>query len=140
MYIQTAADIFRLASEAHYRAKVREVLRPKGLSEQPQHEALPVSIIQGRWISRCPCGGAAACHPAWSYAACLACGRSWTRVVFPTPEELAEIDAVLSERPARVGHVIPTPFYSWEPGQTLADLRAENVRIAIARESRLVGR
>jgi len=43
---------------------------------------------------------------------------------------------VLSVRPSYPERVVPRPFYSWTPGESLADLVRENWRITESRRSR----
>jgi hypothetical protein len=120
MTINTAIDYKRAA-----RAVMASQQPPKAMMPQP--DELPANIdTGGRWIGFCPCGSAAALHPDWQYAACLSCGREWTVVIFPTAEELAAYDAVLSLRPADPGD--PLRWYAWHYGQTVDDLIYENAR------------
>lgn len=132
--IETAVEILTLRPPtlAAYQAKFRARLLAMSVSEQPQAGPLHVHINAGRWATPCVCGASVASHPDWPWTGCLLCGRSWTALVFPSAEELAAIDAVLSKRPARPGHQIPYRFYSWTPGETVADLERQNARIAVA--------
>lgn len=108
-----------LEARARARSAIRDVEAP-----------LVARINCARWIGLCPCGAAVALHPDWPWAGCRGCGRIWTSIVFPDPAFLAQIDAVLAQRPARPDNVTPYRFYSWEPGETIEDLEIENLKIA----------
>lgn len=77
---------------------------------------------QGRWIVDCPyCAGAqfaARDDPRFFCVSCLneRAGARWLRVVWP--KDVGGIEAVLRER--------LTENANWVPGETVADLRAEN--------------
>jgi hypothetical protein len=118
-----------ITSAVDYRRVARSVLAAKHPPSVllPQSDPLNASIdTGGRWIGFCPCGSAAALHPEWQYAACLSCGREWTVINFPTAEEFASYDAVLSLRPSDPGD--PLRWYAWHYGQTVDDLIYENAR------------
>lgn len=129
--IETAVEILTLRPPTlvAYQTKFRNRLLAMGVREQPQADPLRVHINAGRWATPCVCGSSVASHPEWQWSGCLLCGRSWSTVVFPSAEDLAAIDAVLSKRPARRGHQIPYRFYSWQPGETIEDLLRQNARI-----------
>src|SRR5687767_10716045 len=120
--IETAIEVQNVRTEAQYRAKFLVRLKALGIDETPQKDALRAHLNAGRWVTPCVCGSSVALHPLWRFAGCLGCGRSWSTFIFPTRQELDAIDAVLSQRPARPGHAIPYRFYSWTPGETVADL------------------
>lgn len=129
--IETATDVlerFRPATEAAYRAVAKTRWHKHGIRPQPQVEPLAVHINCGRWVTPCACGDSIAATPGWAFAACLACGRCWDAVVFPPADALAAFDAVLSLRPAGLRSGMPLRYYSWTPGQTVADLERENAR------------
>lgn len=87
--------------------------------------ALDARVDAGRWIAECP-----DCHDAqyvWTAEAhplflCVTCfnatvGRRWRPVLIPS--ERAAIEAALEPRPMPHNR-------NWTPGETVADLRAEN--------------
>lgn len=81
----------------------------------------------GRWIAKCTdCSGAEYVDPENPIFMCLSCmNRSiagqWRRVVFP--RQKAAIEQALLARPAA--------HRNWVPGETVADLHAENKRMGI---------
>ena len=109
-------------------------------------------IDQSRWLARCPfCGGVEGTGPEEKIFYCMTCGMGDNNymalpVVFPEPDTIAKIQAVLLERPVnyppaptRYERVVrQTPVIgidingqllglgrSWQPGQTIEDLHAE---------------
>jgi hypothetical protein len=133
MELFTATDIldsFKPQSPEHYRRGFLEHLKRNGRKEKPQTTTLKAGIDHGRWVTKCPCGGAIALHPQWQFAACLTCGRSWTSIEFPPPELLAKIEAIVTLRARGVSapHQSPKRFWTWSPEETLEDLRRKNRR------------
>lgn len=131
--IETAIEILRVESPEQYEAAARIRWARTRVAAQPQTEPLLAHLNTGRWVTPCVCGSGVALHPAWQYAACFSCGRTWTAVVFPSDSALAAIDAVLAPRPARPSGAIRRPFYSWTPADTLEQLLRENDQIERAR-------
>lgn len=123
-----AVQLIGVSTEGEYRKAVAKTARNRNLTERPQAEPMIAELNCGRWKGQCPCGGGPALHPQWRFGACMACFRTWTDIRFPSPEFLAQIDAVLAVRPTRPQHVIPRPWYSWTPTQTVVDLLRENLR------------
>lgn len=93
-------------------------------------DPLVAEIHHGVWIARCPCGARGvprpgsivdvACPLVW----CVRCGNQavgggWRPVLLPPEEDRAAIEAVLLCRPS-------VEDRNWEPGETLADLAAQN--------------
>lgn len=70
---------------------------------------------QGRWVADCPCHGAELVAEGQPMV-CGTCAATH-QVVFPA--ERVEIDAVLDKR--------PPANQNWYPGETVAQLKAENV-------------
>ena len=99
-------------------------------------------INQGRWIVDCSCNSALLVSMTVRYFLCPDCGNrdnggKWYRVMFPVNWQA--IEAVLLRRPLRHRGLGPdgkvwsqgfNPFEAWHrnwsPGETLADLQAEN--------------
>lgn len=104
-----------------YCAKQIAGLRAAGYTELAVHEDTEpryARVDLGRWIIDCACGAGNAAHPDWQGSACPACGAIHRRVIFPDDREA--IEAVLEER-SRPGNKF------WKPGETVADLVAENI-------------
>jgi hypothetical protein len=82
-------------------------------------------VNDGRWLVKCPmdgCGGAQLASrkdPRFYCNECLNAGALgyWLRVTWP--DDADEIEEVLRHRPL-------TTQQNWRPGETVADLRAEN--------------
>lgn len=89
----------------------------------PAELAIHVYANQGRWIAECPdCRGAQIASATDYRFMCTVCANVaveglWRPVIWP--EEHAEIDAVLADR--------PQVNQNWLPGETVADLEAENL-------------
>lgn len=79
----------------------------------------------GRWIADCPdCRGATMVWVEQPLQWCPDChnravGHRWRRVALPPAEERVAIEGALARRPGRANR-------NWEPGETVADLLAEN--------------
>lgn len=91
----------------------------------PKVEAVEVYVNHGRWIAECPdCHGAQLASRADLRFMCNNCanaviGGLWRPVVWPKdPDKIA---ALLEERP--LAHT-----RNWTPGESLRDLKAENVQ------------
>ncbi len=87
-------------------------------------------VNHGRWIASCPasCGNAIVVSQREPWYICTDCGSEenggqWYRVVFP--EEKAEIEAALTARSAK--RPFQAPSRNWTPGETVKDLKAENL-------------
>lgn len=99
------------------------ILLPRGVA---QGIAASARVNHGRWVVSCPfCPGAQfACRgdPRFFCVDCLHVGTSaegrFVRVLWPSHPE--GIEETLAPRPASNRH--------WEPGESLEDLRAENVQ------------
>lgn len=95
---------------------------PMRLDSKPRGDAVPAVVNHGRWIVRCPfCTSAELACLSDPRFMCCECGNaenlgSWCPVRFP--EGIPAIEAALSAR--------PLPLQNMEPGETLADLLAEN--------------
>lgn len=128
--IQTVIDVLPgVTSEQSYRDKLAVRVKSGRIQKElPQTDPLFAEIDCGRWVTTCDCNSGIALHPAWRYAACLDCGRSWTDVRFPTAEMLALIDAVLRLRPPGPIRKSETRWYSWWKDETVADLIRQNRR------------
>jgi hypothetical protein len=89
---------------------------------------VPVVASWGRWTVLCPtpsCGGAALAHEDDHRFMCVDCGNvgaGWHEVRWPVNVE--SIDALLARRP------IPATR-NWTPGETLEQLRQENIAHAV---------
>lgn len=90
----------------------------------PPAESVRVYVNCGRWIAECPdCRGAqVACHTDRRFM-CHCCGNAavggrWRATVWPPAAFLAGVESALAARPSVNAH--------WAPGETLAQLVAEN--------------
>jgi hypothetical protein len=101
---------------------------PPPLSEVVDDEPLPARVYRGQWIVDCTCNGAAY---VWldvplTWCACCGnryCGGRWRRVALPP--ERAAIERMLLLRPDAANR-------NWQPGETVADLVAENAAHGVA--------
>jgi len=82
-----------------------------------------VYVAMGKWLLRCVCGNAPAVDPEWRLACCLECGAIFEHV--DVPDDWRAIEAALHKRPA-------TRTQAWVPGETVADLEAENAAHGVA--------
>lgn len=95
----------------------------------PTREPLEARIESGAWLVECP-----GCHDAFMVDDqdllfnCVGCGSmgGWHPVVMPA--ERAEIEAVLLLRP---GFRHNAPNRNWIPGETVEDLKRENLEHGI---------
>lgn len=100
--------------------------------DQIDADAVPMTaaINHGTWVARCACGAPGVPSPGcvvfldaplgW----CVRCGNAaasgcWRPVLLPPADERAAIEAVLACRP-------DIATRNWAPGETVADLVAEN--------------
>ena len=78
----------------------------------------PAYVNHGRWVADCEaCRSALRVSPGDEFT-CLECGHHDADVFWP--DDWADIDAVLALRPSILNR-------NWLPGETLDDLRAENL-------------
>ena len=121
-------DSFKPETVEDYRKNFRLHMLRTNRIEQPQGQPLKAGIDCGRWVVNCVCGGGIAIHPSWQFAACFTCGRSWSSIIFPSEEFLAQLEPILKARAAGAIRRDPRRFGSWWPEETLEDLRRENIR------------
>lgn len=119
--VRTAED-YRAKQAAHIADLM--TARPNGPWGAPHAVAAPVDgyVNGGRWLVRCPCGNTPSASPEWGVACCFECGAVYT-VAFPDDRDA--IESILVKRP-----VMRTR--NWIPGETVADLDAENVAHGVA--------
>ena len=82
-------------------------------------------VSAGRWIVECPnCGEGYLVDDQDLLFQCSACGTDgqWKRVIMPADRD--EIDRLLLLRPGWQGQA---PHRNWAPGETVDDLRRENI-------------
>lgn len=93
---------------------------PSGTAVTPVLARLDV----GRWIGDCPlgCRGADAVSQSDRIFMCLSCGADyiWYPVVFP--DNIQEIEEEVTGRKSIMG-------WSWNPGETIEELRAESLAL-----------
>jgi hypothetical protein len=98
----------------------------------------------GRWIADCECGGAEYVDPEEPLFFCASClnaqyGGAARPVVFPSNTERREIEKLIEDRPVVTGPgkdeieksfrakpVVPGLSRSWNPGETISDLKLQN--------------
>lgn len=97
----------------------------------PTADPLVARVNHGAWIASCPCGAEGAPSPGMlvfvdaPIAWCVRCENAathgaWRPVVLPPPDERDAIEAMLAARP-------DSATRNWAPGESVADLAAENV-------------
>jgi ribosomal protein L37AE/L43A len=97
-------------------------IRGSGPLSRTAGAPLAAEVNQGRWIVRCPyCPGAAFASEADPHFICNDCGNkangyAWHPVTFPKAQP--DIEAALDVREQR--------HQNWKPGETVAQLLAEN--------------
>jgi hypothetical protein len=82
-----------------------------------------VYVSHGRWVADCPCGGGMVGSPELEEVACTDCATLY-RVRFPDERERQQIEALLIARPHKKNR-------NWRPGESVEDLRADNVQHGI---------
>jgi hypothetical protein len=120
--ILTTAAIHGVQTPQAYRQLHRQHLarlKTRGVDAVETSVLAPIRarIDAGRWMFDCECGAGVAAHPDWQDSRCFGCGNIYHAVVFPP--DRAAIEALLLRRPVAVRF--------WSPGETLADLAAENL-------------
>jgi predicted RNA-binding Zn-ribbon protein involved in translation (DUF1610 family) len=84
-------------------------------------------INHGRWVVDCAiCASAVVAEPQDPVFSCPTCGSGgvWRKVEFPAPAVQEEIERLLLLRP---GFRNAAPARNWMPGETVADLRRQNL-------------
>jgi hypothetical protein len=88
-------------------------------------------INHGRWLVDCAgCNSALVVDLGWEFFMCVECGnnhneRKWLRVV--VPEQREAIEAELLKRPWNGRNPAEAVNRNWEPGETVATLKQENI-------------
>jgi len=114
--IQTGQDLLRVASYAGAVRRQQVAARQRGRAVVAESSGVLVPYVNwGRWVADCVCGSGVACDPAWPLGLCLECG---SRYEIDWPSSRRAIEQALVPRHVRNRH--------WVPGETVADLRAEN--------------
>lgn len=118
------ATLEDLANGLYFEMALRAGVRVPPLSQVHDGPPLEAKVNHNRWIVECPdCGGAEYVFPEQPLMLCASCwnaavGGSWRRVVMPSERDAIENALV----------VRPTPqARNWEPGEKVAQLRAENI-------------
>jgi len=123
----TPLQVHGVRTDVEYRQAQRDHLlrlrqsRPSLAVREPwrAQERPPVIVSGGKWLVRCACGNAPSVAPEWRLALCFECGAVYEDLAMP--EGQTEISAALLERQSASQR-------HWTPGETAADLRAENRR------------
>ena len=120
--MRTARRMTRIKTADEYLQRVKTAARDARARVIADPTPLVARVNHGRLMANCPsCGAGIAIEPGWHGAGCMddnaECYRWFQNVVIP--DNLSEIDAVLKQRP-RVEN------RNWEPGETVAFLKAEN--------------
>lgn len=97
------------------------------LPEETADEPLAACINHGRWVVICECGDAQLASADDPRFFCVSClnerqGGKWRPVTWP--EQRSDIEQVLRER--------FTEHANWLPGETVEQLRAENVENGVS--------
>ena len=81
-------------------------------------ERVALKVCDSQWQLVCECGGVALYDPEWALGACFSCGAIYRQ---EPPSNWRALERVLTCRPSlSTRHILP--------GQTLADLVAENIQ------------
>lgn len=80
-------------------------------------EPFTARVEAGSWLFDCDCGAGVSTDPEWKMACCFSCGAVYMNVIFP--EDAAAIERLLVARPQKNRY--------WLPGETLEQVRADNV-------------
>lgn len=131
----------RIISYADWQTKpfyefVAEVVGTKLPATTRAQGVVQASVNHGRWIAECPTGDGGAMMVALDdlYFLCPVCrnelnGGLWYDVRVPAPSVRRALEEALLRRPAQDGFNAPTR--NWVPGETVADLVAENTRMGL---------
>jgi hypothetical protein len=99
-------------------------MHPGRVIEAVSEVPVAARIDAGRWLADCPmgCGGAEMVSAADPVFLCVSCGSGdkWWPVSFPTNRKAIETELVKR---------VDVHGWSWTPGETLAELRAETSRL-----------
>ena len=130
------ADLITILHAKHYmrRARGADGKAREGVSDESamnwrvrRNHARPALLLpdqvvayvnHGRWLADCPCGAKMAVDREWAHGYCAGCG-SKALVDWPTVDKMEKIERQLRRR--------PLPHANWLPGETIAELKAENV-------------
>ena len=118
------------ATHAQYVARHHEEMTAKrrgfpalGFREPwPEAPGAEPFVVDGKWIVVCACGDAPMASPEWDEARCFGCGAIYRGLVWPA--DRLEIESMLLRRPAAVR--------TWLPGETVDDLREQNLSHGVA--------
>ena len=115
--IQTALNLHGVRDAEQY-GTFHEYFMARNAKTTTVVEGSVVAYLNhGRWVIDCDCGAGAATHPEWRVSRCFACGAVRSGVKFPNGWR--GIEKVLMKRTDETNR-------NWYPGETAADLRAEN--------------
>lgn len=125
MPIKRAADVYGPggASACLERMRARGAQIPGPSADPPAGVPLAAYVSDGRWVVACDaCPSAQVVDPSDRRFFCVRCfnvtnGGRWRPVGWP--DTIAAIEAALEVRPVEGTR-------NWRPGETLADLQAEN--------------
>jgi len=120
--IKTARDLHFSPDDVRHAIRHAIFVRGHGGDIEQRLETVVARVNHGRWIADCPnCNAGIALHPEWDRARCFGCGAIYRNLTWPAHPRL--IARVLRARVIR--------HQNWEPGETVADLIAENVAHAV---------
>lgn len=136
LVIHGPQEIFGAASADHWRALLRAYLAEGAplytRAQFSPRDRLSDAVIaprveHGRWCAACPaCAQMMAFSPEWRLALCFACGAEYGNVELPA--NWREIESVL------IGRDVVNR--NWIPGESVADLTAENAANGVAADGR----
>lgn len=79
----------------------------------------PARVNTGRWLVDCACEAGALAEPEWPEVRCFHCGAVMVPI-FPPKADIEALERLLVRRPLANRH--------WRPGETLAEVEADNAR------------
>lgn len=124
--IHDRRDMYDKATEGEADAFVATVVARKGLKVFDAGNALAY-VNDGRWVVDCTeCNSGIAASPGQSPLVCIECGARFV-VSYPGQALRRGIESTLLKRHWKNRH--------WRPGETLAQLAAENERIVADRDA-----
>jgi hypothetical protein len=122
--IKTARELHSVRTPQQYREKHARAIATRAARGERVAVLETIAPLEARidpqsgWIVDCDCGAGNATDPAWGFACCFGCGAVHVCLGFPVVWKA--IEALLLRRPRQENR-------GWRPGETLEDLRADNL-------------
>lgn len=119
--LMTLRQVLRVRTPMELAQRHRKAMDEAGTKAHARSEDLVAYVNHGRWLADCPlCNSGIALDAELPAALCFDCGAVFARVMWPTPEDKAAIEAALERRPRRA-------VQNWRPGEAVLSLLAENL-------------